>query len=158
MALKSVDISCLDENNTTYFELVDYSVFRGVIQRTNYHYRSCKLFSICFPYLYNTHNTKYISKCALIRPVPADIHLFKVNDQSDRAMGKICSKLTIKTPKRRQWRRSGVFIVNFEQISHIVLGFPLLTLNKAMPAGEHMDQIKSRILMYFALWRRQVMI
>ena len=27
-------------------------------------------------------------------------------------------------------RRSGVFIVNFEQISHIVLVFPLLTLNK----------------------------
>ena len=30
----------------------------------------------------------------------------------------------------RQWRRSYVFIVNFEQISHIVLVFPLLTLNK----------------------------
>ena len=30
----------------------------------------------------------------------------------------------------RQWRRSIVFIVNFEQISHIALGFPLLTLNK----------------------------
>ena len=25
-----------------------------------------------------------------------------------------CSKLTIKTPERRHWRRSGVFIVNFE--------------------------------------------
>ena len=30
----------------------------------------------------------------------------------------ICSKLTIKTPKRRQWCRLGVFIVNFEHISH----------------------------------------
>ena len=30
----------------------------------------------------------------------------------------ISSKLTIKTPKRRHWRRSGVFIVNFEHISH----------------------------------------
>ena len=29
---------------------------------------------------------------------------------------KICSKLTIKTPERRQWRHSGVFIVNFEHI------------------------------------------
>ena len=27
--------------------------------------------------------------------------------------------LTIKTPERRQWRRSGVFIVNFEHISHL---------------------------------------
>ena len=45
-------------------------------------------------------------------------------------MCEICPKLTIKTPERRQQRRSGVFIVNIEQISHIVLVFPLLTLNK----------------------------
>ena len=32
-----------------------------------------------------------------------------------------------------QWRHSGVFIVNFEQISLIVLVFLLLTLNKQMP-------------------------
>ena len=31
----------------------------------------------------------------------------------------ICSKLTIKTPKRRHWRRFHVFIVNFEHISHL---------------------------------------
>ena len=41
-----------------------------------------------------------------------------------------CSKLTIKTPEQRQWHRSGVFIVNFEQISHIVPVFVSLTLNK----------------------------
>ena len=31
----------------------------------------------------------------------------------------ICSKLTIKTPKRCHWRRFDVFIVNFEHISHL---------------------------------------
>ena len=36
----------------------------------------------------------------------------------------ICSVLTIKTPKHRQWRRSRVFIVNFEQSLHVVLVFP----------------------------------
>ena len=40
----------------------------------------------------------------------------------------ICSKLTIKTPERRHWRLCGVFIVNFEYISHLVLVFLLLTL------------------------------
>ena len=30
----------------------------------------------------------------------------------------ICSKLTIKAPERRQWCRSGVFIVTFEHFSH----------------------------------------
>ena len=33
-----------------------------------------------------------------------------------------------------QWRRSGVFIVNFEHISHIFLVFLMLTLNKQMLA------------------------
>ena len=40
----------------------------------------------------------------------------------------MCSNLTIKTPERCQWRRSGVFIVNFEHILHFVLVFLLLTL------------------------------
>ena len=47
---------------------------------------------------------------------------------------KKCSKLQIKIPERRQWRRSSIFIVNFEHISHIVLLFPLLTLNMQLPA------------------------
>ena len=41
-----------------------------------------------------------------------------------------CSKLTIKTPERRHFRRSGVFIVNFEHISHSVLVFLLLNMSR----------------------------
>ena len=37
----------------------------------------------------------------------------------------ICSKLTIKTPERRQWHRSGLFIANSEHISYL---FPVLLL------------------------------
>ena len=47
-------------------------------------------------------------------------------------------KLRIKTPERRQWRRSGVFVVNFEQISLLVLAFPFfqkLYMNMQLPAG-----------------------
>ena len=61
---------------------------------------------------------------------PAGIYLFKVNNRNTRTRCEICSKLTINTPERRHWRRSGVFIVNFEHISHLVLVFLLLTLNK----------------------------
>ena len=46
----------------------------------------------------------------------------------------ICSKLTIKTPEQRNRHRSGVVIVNFEQISQIALVFLLLTLTIYMPA------------------------
>ena len=38
--------------------------------------------------------------------------MFKVNNKNRRTICEVCSKLTIKTPERRQWRRSGVFIVN----------------------------------------------
>ena len=48
---------------------------------------------------------------------------------------KICSKSTIKTSERRQWRRSSVFIVNFELTSHLILVFLLLILNKQLPTG-----------------------
>ena len=57
------------------------------------------------------------------RSDPAVNYMFQVNDRNSRARCAICSKLTIKTP------RSGVFIVNFEHISHIFLVFLLLTLS-----------------------------
>ena len=58
----------------------------------------------------------------------AGIYLFKVDNENTRTVCEICTKLTIKTPAWGHWHRSGVFIVNFEQISHIVVVFPLLTL------------------------------
>ena len=63
---------------------------------------------------------------------PANIYLLKVDSKNTRKRLEIFSKLTIKTPERRH--RSGVFIVNFEHISHLFLVLLLLTLNKKMLA------------------------
>ena len=60
---------------------------------------------------------------------PAGVQLF-IDNNENWTMCEIYSVLTIKTPERRHWRRSVVFIVNFEQISLIVKLIPLLTLNK----------------------------
>ena len=60
---------------------------------------------------------------------PVGIYLLKVNNRNTRTRFEICSKLTIKTPEQRHWRHFGIFIVNFEDISHLVLVFLLLTLN-----------------------------
>ena len=43
-------------------------------------------------------------------------------------------KLTIKIPERRHWRRSAIFIVSSEHISHLALVFLLLTLNMRLSA------------------------
>ena len=53
------------------------------------------------------------------------IFLLKVNNRNSD----ICANLTIKTPEQRYWRRSGIFIVNFEHISYFVLVLLLLNLN-----------------------------
>ena len=61
---------------------------------------------------------------------PAGNYMFKTNYRSTGTRYEICSKLTIKTSERRHWRCAGVFIVNFERISHLVLVFSLLTLSR----------------------------
>ena len=58
------------------------------------------------------------------------LDLLQVNNGNTRKMCEICTRLTVKTPEQSQRRSSGVFIVNFEHISHLFLLFSLFTLNK----------------------------
>ena len=52
------------------------------------------------------------------------------NNGNIKTMSEIYSKLITKTPERRQQCRSGVFTVTFKLISHLVLEFLSLILNK----------------------------
>ena len=63
------------------------------------------------------------------------IYLPKVNNRNTRTRCEICSKLTIKTQGRCQWRHSGVFIVNIKHLSHFLQVFLLLTLNTKLPTS-----------------------
>ena len=58
--------------------------------------------------------------------------------------------LTVKTPDEGQ-RRHCVFIFNFEQISHIVLVFSLLVLNKQMPAKDEFACHQRRYWLWFCV-------
>ena len=71
----------------------------------------------------------YLIICVLKKTMKIELspsYLFKINNRNTRKGWEICSKLTLKTPERRRWRCSGVFIVNFEHISHLFLMFLLL--------------------------------
>ena len=68
------------------------------------------------------------------RHSPVTNFLFKVNNGNIRMMCEICLKLNIKTPERHQWRCSGVFFANFEQILHKV----------ANPANIYLFNINNR--------------
>ena len=57
-------------------------------------------------------------------------YMFKVYNRNTRIRCEICSKLTIKTPERRYWRRSGIFTVNFEHILRLLTVFLLLILSR----------------------------
>ena len=76
---------------------------------------------------------------------PTGNYMFKVNNRNTRTRCGMCSNLTIKTPERRQWHRSVVFIVNFEHISHLVLVFQLLTLSRQMLAGLNISEPEAHI-------------
>ena len=104
------------------------------------------------PYL--THIWVIFPSC---RNYPAGIYLFKVDNRNTRTMYEVCSKLTIKTPERRHWCLSGIFIVNFEQISHIVLKYLLLTLNKLadwqmLPFSWFIVQLSLLVLIWWEYW------
>ena len=61
---------------------------------------------------------------------PVKDYPFKVNNGNTKMMCEINSKVTMKTPEQRRWTCFGVLIVNFEQTSLILLGFPLLSKAK----------------------------
>ena len=60
---------------------------------------------------------------------------YKFNNRNNRTKHELCSELTIKTPEQCHWRCCGVFIVNFQHISHLVLVFLLLTWSRLMLAA-----------------------
>ena len=95
-----------------------------VIKTVNYfckvfRFRCLAVFWICLCNLFQN----------ILQWYPVGIYLLRLNNKNTRTRCEICSKLTRKTPERRHWRRSGVFIFNSEQISHLVLVFLELTLN-----------------------------
>ena len=59
-----------------------------------------------------------------------NINMFTVDNRNKRKRCETCSKLTIKRPERRHWSCFGVFIINFEHISHLFLLFLLSTLSR----------------------------
>ena len=76
---------------------------------------------------------KYCNKEYLLRYPYATLDSFFVHYLMSSfcpILDEICRKLTIKTLERRHWRRSGVFIVNFEHILHLAPVFLLLTLSR----------------------------
>ena len=78
---------------------------------------------------------------------PVNIYLIRINNRNTEK-GEICSKIIIKTLERQQQCRSGVFIVNFENILNTFLVFPLLNLNRQMFPGEGINILESWDYLY----------
>ena len=94
-----------------------------VLPRINIHIINCDHTYVTFAPISMQYRFQLVTR-------PSHIYVFKVDNENTRTRCEICSKLTIKTLERRQWRRCGVFIFNFEHISNLLLVFLLLTLNK----------------------------
>ena len=79
--------------------------------------------------------------------------LFKISNENTRTRCEICWKLTIKTPEWRHWHRSGVFIVNFDHIFHLVLAFLLLTLSKYVQVGLEQNLVYQVLVYTASSWK-----
>ena len=86
---------------------------------------------------------------SLLYPFPAGNYLFKVSNGNNRRMSDFFSKLTMKTPGRSYWYRYGVFIVNYEQISHIPLVSLLLILKICQLGRSYHKKYKKSTYFYF---------
>ena len=99
--------------------------------------------------------TENISINTLYGNRPARTYLFKVYNGNNRTICEIWSKLMIKIPKRRHWRRSGAFIVDFKHFAICFLVFLLLTLNKKYQLGHWTSKIP--VSVYFARFKNFVL-
>ena len=88
-------------------------------------------------HLYNIVKSHQNATSLCTRIFSANSQLFNVNNRNIRKMWERCSQW--------RWRRSGVFIVNFEHILHVFLVFLLVTLNKQMLAGFLLNPIQDEI-------------
>ena len=75
-----------------------------------------EMFTDAFVFSFFVFCGVHVLGMVIVGYIPVGVHLLKVNNRNTRTRCEICSKLTIKTPQRRRWRRYGVFIVNFEHI------------------------------------------
>ena len=88
------------------------------------------MFLQCSLKMLGSSQSSLIIQSLSVRAIPTVNYIFKVNNRNTSRRCETCSKLTIKTPERRHWRRSGVVIVNFEHISQLVQVFLVLTRSR----------------------------
>ena len=75
------------------------------------------------------------------RSKAASINMFKVNNRNNRTKCEKWSTVTIKVPQQHQWRRSGVFTVNFEHISRLVSIVNFEQVNASWEITKHVQVI-----------------
>ena len=67
---------------------------------------------------------------------PAGNYMFKVINRNTRKRCEICSKVKNKITRTTPMASSGVFIVNFEHISHLVLRFLFVNFEQVNASWE----------------------
>ena len=101
---------------------VAYSEKSGIFQKSNMSDTPLKHQKTSSFYVFREYWRRPVTWSNIL----ANIYLFKFNNRETRKKSEMYSKLTIKTPDRRQWRLSGVFIVNFEHISHSIFSVSIV--------------------------------
>ena len=100
------------------FHLFTLSMF-GI--QIYYHYSETDRLLMTFFFLFLC---RFRSSSLRFNCFPAGIYLLRVDNRNNRIRCEICSKLTIKTSERRQWRRSGTYFF-------FLCGFSFTTIHES---------------------------
>ena len=73
----------------------------------------CQSLYILIVYVHYFHRKMLFEESVTDCHHPACNYMLKVDNRNTKTRCEICSKLTLNAQERRQWHRSGVFIVNF---------------------------------------------
>ena len=110
---------------------INLSDVRGCVQLLSVHSAQCfKSFTIAILAFFIIPPKDSANIVVLAMFSLAGNYILKFHNKNTGLRCEICSKLTTKTPEQCHWCRSGVFIVDFEHISHFSLVFLLLTLSR----------------------------
>ena len=111
--------------SNTFWKIILIGGVTTLLLQIFFFYKIYMVFKVTYP----TEMRFSKAEFKLVWIFPTVTCLLKVNNRNTRARCDICSRLTIKIREQCQWRRSGVFIVNFEHILNHILVFLLLTFN-----------------------------
>ena len=96
--------------------------------------------------------------CSLPKINPAGIYLLKINNRNIKTIYEISAKLTVKTPKRRQWRWCGVFLLTWGSFRTPLCVLSLVDFELLNAGGENTKLVRGTFSSFSAKKPKEILL